>query len=115
MIGFKRFLTFSRVVHFVLSGSEAVDLAVMQARAYTGNFDYISIRNSYHGLQGSAQGTTGVSTCKQNVPHGFGFLHTMQPDMYRGPFADKPEPEAIRLYSNELKNLSNLNFFNTNS
>jgi alanine-glyoxylate transaminase/(R)-3-amino-2-methylpropionate-pyruvate transaminase len=91
------------VVHFVNSGSEAVDLAVMQARAYTGNFDFISMRNSYHGLQGNAQATTGVSVCKQNIPLNFGFFHTMQPDTYRGPFAG--QPDMAKKYANELKAL----------
>lgn len=93
------------VVHFVNSGSEAVDLAIMEARAYTGNFDFISLRNSYHGLQGNAQGVTGVSTCKQNVPHNFGFFHTMQPDTYRGPFAN--DPNLAQKYGYELKELIN--------
>jgi len=82
-----------------------VDLAVMEARAFTGNFDFVSLRNSYHGLQGSAQGTTAVSTCKQNVPHNFGFFHTMQPDTYRGPFVG--QPDMVKRYANELKELIN--------
>ena len=36
-------------VYFVNSGSEANDMAMMMAREYTGNFDIISFRNSYHG------------------------------------------------------------------
>jgi len=89
----------------VNSGSEAVDLAILQARAYTGNFDVIGLRNAYHGLQGAALGATGTSVCKQHVPGPFGYLHTMFPDMYRGPFAD--HPEAAKMYANELKNLIN--------
>jgi alanine-glyoxylate transaminase/(R)-3-amino-2-methylpropionate-pyruvate transaminase len=91
------------VVHFVNSGSEAVDLAVMQARAYTRNFDFISLRNSYHGLQGNAQATTGVSVCKQNIPLNFGFFHTMNPDTYRGPFAG--QTDMAKKYAGELKAL----------
>ena len=37
-------------VYFVNSGSEANDMAMMMARLYTGNFDIISFRNSYHGM-----------------------------------------------------------------
>ena len=36
-------------VYLVNSGSEANDLAIMMARLYTGNYDIISLRNSYHG------------------------------------------------------------------
>ena len=37
-------------VYLVNSGSEANDLAIMMARLYTGNYDIISLRNSYHGM-----------------------------------------------------------------
>lgn len=36
-------------VYFVNSGSEANDMAMYMARLYTGNFDLLSFRNSYHG------------------------------------------------------------------
>src|SRR3954467_9867840 len=38
-----------KVVYFVNSGSEANDLALLMARAYTGNFDVIALRNAYNG------------------------------------------------------------------
>ena len=38
-----------KCVYFVNSGSEANDMAMMMAREYTGNFDILSFRNSYHG------------------------------------------------------------------
>ena len=38
-----------KVVHFVNSGSEANDLAMMMARLYSGNTDILSLRNAYHG------------------------------------------------------------------
>ena len=37
------------VTYFVNSGSEANDLAVMMARAYTGHDDVVGVRNGYHG------------------------------------------------------------------
>ena len=43
-----------KVCYFVNSGSEANDLALLMARAYTGNYDVIALRNSYHG--GNAAG-----------------------------------------------------------
>ena len=38
-----------KVCYFTNSGSEANDLALLIARAYTGNYDIISFRNAYHG------------------------------------------------------------------
>ena len=38
-----------KVCYFVNSGSEANDLALLMARAYTGNYDVIALRNGYHG------------------------------------------------------------------
>src|SRR5882724_6485983 len=38
-----------KVCYFVNSGSEANDLAVLMARAFTSNFDVIALRNGYHG------------------------------------------------------------------
>lgn len=38
-----------KVCYFVNSGSEANDLAVLMARAYTGNYDLVALRNAYHG------------------------------------------------------------------
>ena len=64
-----------KVCYFVNSGSEANDLALLMARAYTGNFDVIALRNGYHGGNMSAMGLTSHSTWKFNVPHSFGVHH----------------------------------------
>ena len=39
-----------KVCYFVNSGSEANDLALLMARAYTGSYDIIALRNAYHVL-----------------------------------------------------------------
>ena len=44
-------------VYLVNSGSEANDLAIMMARLYTGNYDIISLRNSYHGKRSNSNFT----------------------------------------------------------
>lgn len=72
------------VVYFVNSGSEANDVAMLMARAYTGNFDMIALRNAYHGGSAAPMGLTAHSTWKFNVPHGFGVHHAVLPDRYRG-------------------------------
>jgi alanine-glyoxylate transaminase/(R)-3-amino-2-methylpropionate-pyruvate transaminase len=93
-----------KVCYFVNSGSEANDLALLMARAYTGNFDMIALRNGYHGGNMSAMGLTSHRTWKFNVPHSFGVHHAMTPDPYRGAW-DRGNPEAGRHYAAEVKNL----------
>ncbi|EDO34914.1 predicted protein [Nematostella vectensis] len=75
-----------KVCYFVNSGSEANDMALMMARAHTGNFDIVNLRNSYHGSGQGVVGITSQSTWKLNVPTNIGFYSTMNPDVYRGPW-----------------------------
>jgi alanine-glyoxylate transaminase/(R)-3-amino-2-methylpropionate-pyruvate transaminase len=93
-----------KVVYLVNSGSEANDLALLMARAYTGSFDMIALRNGYHGGSQSTMGLTSHHTWKFNVPHGFGVQHTVLPDTYRGPHG-KDDPEAGRKYADDVKSL----------
>ncbi len=93
-----------KVVYFVNSGSEANDLAVLMARAYTGNYDMIALRNGYHGGSQSTMGLTSHHTWKFNVPHSFGVQHAVLPDTFRGPYG-KDDPEAGRKYADDVKNL----------
>ncbi|MFN0011086.1 MAG: aspartate aminotransferase family protein [Phycisphaerales bacterium] len=72
------------VVYFVNSGSEANDLAMLMARAHTGNYDLIALRNGYHGGSAAPMGLTSHSTWKFNTPQGFGVHHALLPDRYRG-------------------------------
>ena len=74
------------VCYFTNSGSEANDLAILMARAHTGNFDIVALRNAYHGMSPSAMGLTALNTWKSPVPQGFGVHHARCPDQYRGPF-----------------------------
>ena len=53
------------VVHFVNSGSEAVDLAVQMAKVYTGRPEIISLYKGYHGLHGYAAGLTAIGKTTQ--------------------------------------------------
>src|SRR6266513_6202747 len=57
-----------KVCYFVNSGSEANDLALLMARASTGNYDMIALRNAYHGGNASGMGVHAHSTWKYNVP-----------------------------------------------
>jgi len=93
-----------KVCYFVNSGSEANDLALLMARAYTQNFDVIALRNAYHGGNASGMSVTGHSTWKYNVPHNFGVHHAVAPYPYRGPFGYE-DPEAGCKYADDVKSL----------
>jgi len=93
-----------KVCYFVNSGSEANDLALLMARAYTGNYDVIALRNSYHGGNASGMGLTAHSTWKFNVPHSFGVHHAAVPDPYRGVHG-RNDPDAGKKYAADVKQL----------
>jgi alanine-glyoxylate transaminase/(R)-3-amino-2-methylpropionate-pyruvate transaminase len=93
-----------KVVYFANSGSEANDLALLMARATTGCYDLIALRNAYHGGSQSTMGLTSHHTWKFNVPHSFGVQHSVLPDLYRGPFG-KDDPDAGRKYAEDVKSL----------
>jgi alanine-glyoxylate transaminase/(R)-3-amino-2-methylpropionate-pyruvate transaminase len=93
-----------KVCYFVNSGSEANDLALLMARAYTGNYDIIALRNSYHGGNASGMSVTSHHTWKFNVPHSFGVHHSMTPDPYRGAWGYN-SPEAGKNYAADVKQI----------
>ena len=93
-----------KVCYFVNSGSEANDLALLMARAHTGNFDIIALRNGYHGGNLSGMGLTAHGTWKFNVPHSFGVHHAVTPDPYRGTWG-RTDPDAGRKYAADVKSL----------
>lgn len=78
-----------KVCYFVNSGSEANDLAILMARAYTGAYDIINLRNSYHGTSPTTLGILGQSNWRQNIPLGFGNFATVNPDVYKGIWGGK--------------------------
>jgi len=79
------------VVHFVNSGAEAIDLAVLVARTFTRNFEVLTLRNSYHGMHFGAMAASGLSLCHQPVAGAPGFVHVHNPDLYRGAYGDRLE------------------------
>jgi alanine-glyoxylate transaminase/(R)-3-amino-2-methylpropionate-pyruvate transaminase len=93
-----------KVCYFVNSGSEANDLALLMARAYTGNYDMIALRNAYHGGNASGMGLTAHHTWKFNIPHSFGVHHALTPDPYRGQW-NRQDPDAGKNYAADIKNL----------
>jgi len=93
-----------KVCYFVNSGSEANDLAVLMARAYTGNFDFIALRNGYHGGTAATMGLTSPHTWKFNVPQSFGVQHAQMPETYRGPYG-ADDPDAGQKYAGDVQSL----------
>jgi alanine-glyoxylate transaminase/(R)-3-amino-2-methylpropionate-pyruvate transaminase len=93
-----------KVCYFVNSGSEANDLALLMARAYTGNYDVIALRNGYHGGNAGTMGLTAHGTWKFNIPHSFGVHHAVAADPYRGPHGHN-DPEAGKKYAADVKQL----------
>ncbi|XP_061654908.1 alanine--glyoxylate aminotransferase 2, mitochondrial [Phyllopteryx taeniolatus] len=73
-----------KVVYLTNSGSEANDLAMCMARLYTGNFDIITFRGSYHGGSPQTMGLTSLVDYKYPVGIGLGCTNTMCPDVFRG-------------------------------
>lgn len=82
------------VTYFTNSGSEANDLAILLARAYTGNNDVIAVRNSYHGGSPSTMAATSHHTWKFPQQINSGIHHAISPDPYRSPFKGTPEEIA---------------------
>jgi alanine-glyoxylate transaminase/(R)-3-amino-2-methylpropionate-pyruvate transaminase len=80
------------VVHFTNSGAEAVDLALVMARSHTGNTDMLSLRTGYHGATLGAQGLTGISGFRHNMPQIGGVTFVPEPNQYRGIFGEGVEP-----------------------
>ena len=80
------------VVHFTNSGAEAIDLAMMMARASTGNHDIVALRNSYHGVTYGAQSVTGVQGFRQNIGQLSNIAFAAEPNQYRGAFGTGTQP-----------------------
>jgi len=90
-----------KVCYFVNSGSEANDLAILMARAYTQNYDVVALRNAYHGGSPSSMALTSHHTWKFNVPHSHGVHHAAMPDLYRGQFG-MDDPDAGKKYAADI-------------
>ncbi len=79
------------VVHLTSSGAEAVDLAMVMARTYTGNLDLLALRTAYHGPTAAAQSITGISGWRHpGTPGNVAFVP--EPNQYRGIFGPGTQP-----------------------
>lgn len=91
------------VCFFVNSGSEANELALRMARAYTGQKDMVVIEVGYHG---NTAGCIEISDYKFSGPGGKGapdYVHVVPiPDTYRGLYR-APDPQAGEKYALFIK------------
>ncbi len=79
------------VVHFTNSGAEAIDLAMVMARTYTGNIDLLALRTGYHGPTSAAQSVTGIAAFRHpGMPGNVSFV--AEPNQYRGIFGQGAAP-----------------------
>lgn len=92
------------VTYFVNSGSEANELAINMARAYTGHTDVVALRNAYHGTSSTSLGLTSHHTWKYPIPTGHSIHHAVCPDPYRSPFDGTPE-EIARKSADDIRDL----------
>jgi 4-aminobutyrate aminotransferase-like enzyme len=90
------------VCYLVCSGSEANELALRLARAYTGHTDIVVLDGAYHGNTSSL---VEISPYKFNGPGGAGpapHVHAvMMPDVYRGPYRAGDRTAGAR-YAHEV-------------
>jgi len=74
-------------IYFTSGGTESVNVAVKMARAYTGKYEIIALKNSYHGLTGTGLAASGSTSYKKSFgPLEHGVLHAPSPYCYRCPF-----------------------------
>ena len=90
------------VCYLVCSGSEANELALRLARAYTRHRDIVVVDGAYHG---NTTSLVEISPYKFDGPGGSGappHVHkVVMPDVYRGPFR-APDPSAGVRYGREV-------------
>jgi len=102
------------VVHLVNSGAEAIDLAYAMARAHTGRFELVSLRNAHHRLHFGTSGSAAFAQRRTPTAAMQGFVHAMHPAPYKGafgpgsgiePYLDEPERTIFSSTSGRIAGL----------
>lgn len=73
-------------VFFCNSGSEANEFAILLGRLHTQRYDFIGLRNCYHGCCPNTLSLLSIGTWRFPIVQTPGFQHTPCPDPYRGRF-----------------------------
>lgn len=74
-----------KVSFFTNSGTEANEMSIMAARAYTGNRDIITLRHAYAGRSSAMMAVTGQSVWRQGGVYDGHVKHVRSPNLYRCP------------------------------
>lgn len=70
---------------FTNSGTEANETAILAARCYTGSYEVVALRHSYHGRSALAMAATGQASWKLGGAPTPGFVHALNAYCYRCP------------------------------
>ena len=70
---------------FTNSGTEANETAILAARCYTGSFEVVALRHSYHGRSALAMSASGQSSWRLGGAPAAGFVHALNAYCYRCP------------------------------
>jgi 4-aminobutyrate aminotransferase-like enzyme len=74
-------------LYFTTAGTETMNVAIKTAKAASGKWEFIALRNAYHGLHGAALAATGSTSYKKGFgPLEHGVLHSPHAYCYRCPF-----------------------------
>ncbi|KAJ9459766.1 Alanine--glyoxylate aminotransferase 2-like protein 1 [Diplonema papillatum] len=89
------------VVYLTNSGGESTEFAMLQARVHTKHLDYITLRNSYHGIGSSgARMATSSKGWNWRVPGDPNVKHALCPNLYSGVFRGEG---AVDKYLDDLR------------
>jgi len=72
--------------YFTNSGTEAIEVAVLTARIYTGNYELLALRHGYSGHSQLAKSLTGLYTWRKAGVIPYGIVHAPGPYCYRCPY-----------------------------
>jgi 4-aminobutyrate aminotransferase-like enzyme len=92
-------------LHFCASGVEAVNVAIKMAKAYTGRYEILAFKNSYHGITGPGLAASGTTSYKKSFgPLEHGYLYAPCPYCYRCPL-DKTYPACDLRCADEVEKI----------
>jgi 4-aminobutyrate aminotransferase-like enzyme len=89
---------------FTSSGTEAIETAILIARAYTGRYEVVALRHSYSGRSAMAMSLTGNFQWRSADPGASGIVHAHNAYCYRCPF-EKTYPDCNLLCARDVEDL----------
>ena len=90
---------------YTVGGSESVENGWKMARQFTGKFEFIVLKNAFHGLGGGALAATGATSYKRGFgPLMPGFIRAPHAYCYRCPF-ELSYPDCGIRYADEIENI----------